>query len=87
VDGGREALEGAGVDEEIQQKERELELWKRERDRCEREVRVLTLLLSTLRQAEREAKERYFARAESCSAVFANSCFLAPTSRLTKTFI
>jgi uncharacterized protein YhaN len=54
-----EALEGAGLDEAIQQKERELELYEEDRIRCDREVKVLTLLLSTLRAAEREAKERY----------------------------
>ena len=54
-----EALEGAGLDEVIQKKARELELHGEERRRSEREVRVLSLLLSTLRTAEQEAKERY----------------------------
>lgn len=54
-----EALEGAGLDEAIQQKEREVELADDQRQRYEREVSVLTLLLSTLRSAETEAKERY----------------------------
>lgn len=54
-----EALEGVGLDEAIQRKERELELSDEERKRSEREVQVLTLLLSTLRAAEQEAKERY----------------------------
>ena len=54
-----EALEGAGLDEAIQKKERELELHGEEHRRSEREVRVLSLLLSTLRTAEQEAKERY----------------------------
>ena len=54
-----EASEGGGVDEEIQQKNRELELCQEEIRRSKREVNVLTLLLSTLRNAEREAKERY----------------------------
>ncbi|MEO1529590.1 MAG: AAA family ATPase [Planctomycetota bacterium] len=54
-----EALEGAGLDEAIQQKEREVELADDQRQRYEREVTVLTLLLSTLRSAETEAKERY----------------------------
>ena len=54
-----EVLEGAGLDEAIQQKSRELELCEEERKRFEREVQVLTLLLSTLRDAEHEAKERY----------------------------
>jgi chromosome segregation ATPase len=55
-----EALEGAGLDEAIEQDERQLELYEKERIRYEREVKVLTFLLSTLRTAEREAKERYF---------------------------
>ena len=54
-----EALEGAGLDEAIQQKARELELADDQRQRYEREVSVLSLLLSTLRSAETEAKERY----------------------------
>ena len=54
-----EALEGAGLDEAIQKKARELELRDEECRRSEREVRVLSLLLSTLRSAEQEAKERY----------------------------
>ena len=53
------ALEGAGLDEAIGQKARELELREEERRRSEREVQVLNLLLSTLRAAEQEAKERY----------------------------
>ena len=54
-----EALEGAGLDEAIQKKTREMELYEEERKHSEREVQVLTLLLSTLRDAEQEAKERY----------------------------
>lgn len=54
-----EALEGAGLDEAIQQKEREIELADGQRHRYEREVAVLSLLLSTLRAAESDAKERY----------------------------
>ena len=54
-----EALEGAGLDEVIQQKEREVELADDPLQRYEREVAVLSLLLSTLRSAETEAKERY----------------------------
>lgn len=54
-----EALEGAGLDELIQQKEREVELARDQLQRHEREVAVLTLLLSTLRSAETDAKERY----------------------------
>ncbi len=54
-----EALEGAGLDEAIQRKEREVELADDQRQRHEREVAVLSLLLSTLRSTETEAKERY----------------------------
>lgn len=54
-----EALEGAGLDEAIQQKTRELEFCEEERKRSDREVEVLSLLLSTLRAAEQDAKERY----------------------------
>mgnify|MGYP006268855753 FL=1 len=54
-----EALEGSGLDEAIQQKAREVELADDQRQRSEREVAVLSLLLSTLRSAETEAKERY----------------------------
>jgi chromosome segregation ATPase len=54
-----EALEGAGLDEAIQQKARELEFCEEERRRSAREVQVLSLLLSTLRAAEQDAKERY----------------------------
>ncbi len=54
-----EALEGAGLDEAIQQQEREVELAKEQLRRYEREVAVLSLLLTTLRSAETEAKERY----------------------------
>ena len=54
-----EALEGAGLDEAIQQKARELEFCEEEHRRSAREVQVLSLLLSTLRTAEQDAKERY----------------------------
>lgn len=54
-----EAAEGAGLDEAIEQKTRELELVKEERRRQDREVQVLGLLLSTLLRAEQQAKERY----------------------------
>lgn len=54
-----EAFEGAGLDEAIQRKVRELEQAAARRWRLEREVAVLTLLRQTLRAAEREAKERY----------------------------
>ena len=54
-----EAAEGAGLDEAIERKARELELAEEELHRREREVELLSLLLSTLRDAEQEAKERY----------------------------
>lgn len=54
-----EALEGAGLDEAIHRKKREVELANDRRGRAEREVALLTLLLSTLRSAETDAKERY----------------------------
>lgn len=54
-----DVLEGAGLDEAIEQKARELELCGEERRRSEREVQVLSLLLSTLRTAEQKAMERY----------------------------
>ena len=54
-----EAAEGAGLDEAIAQKNRELQRGEEERARAEREVAVFKLLLSTLRAAEQEAKERY----------------------------
>lgn len=54
-----EALEGAGLDEAIQQQERELELAEEQLRRYEREVTVLSLLSTTLRSAETDAKERY----------------------------
>jgi len=54
-----EVLEGVGLDEAIAQKARELERATEERRRAEREVQVLGLLLTTLREAEQEAKERY----------------------------
>ena len=54
-----EAAEGAGLDEAIEEKARELELTEGEKGRQDREVQVLSLLLSTLRGAEQEAKEQY----------------------------
>ena len=54
-----EAAEGAGLDEAIEQKARELETMEEEKGRQDREVQILRLLLSTLRGAEQEAKEQY----------------------------
>lgn len=54
-----EAAEGAGLDEAIAQKARDLELIEEAKSRQDREVQVLSLLLSTLRRAEQAAKELY----------------------------
>ena len=54
-----EAAEGAGLDEAIERQARALELAEEEERRQNREVEVLSLLLSTLRIAEQEAKEQY----------------------------
>ena len=54
-----EALEGAGLDEAMQEKNREVELADERLERYKREASVLTLLLSTLRRAETKAKARY----------------------------
>ena len=54
-----EAAEGAGLDEAVAQGTRALERAGEQKRRLDREVAVLRLLLSTLRDAEREAKEQY----------------------------
>ena len=54
-----ELAEGIGLDELIEQKIREFELYDEARRRIDREVKVLSLLLSSLRNAERNAKERF----------------------------
>jgi uncharacterized protein YhaN len=54
-----EMADAAGLDEAIAQKDGELALCEEERRRLDREVLVLKLLLTTLRNAEHEAKERY----------------------------
>lgn len=54
-----DVLEGTGLDEDIEQTERQHEIREEERRRYEHEAQVLTLLLETLRNAEREAKELY----------------------------
>jgi len=53
--------DGAGLDEQIELRERELELAQAMLERSEREVKVLSLLLETLRDAESKAKEAYLA--------------------------
>ena len=54
-----EVLEGVGLDEAIQKKVREMELCQEQMAKYQREVQVLTLLLTALRSAESDAKERY----------------------------
>ena len=54
-----ETQEGAGLDEAIARKRREVELANNEKSRYEHEVAVLSRLRDTLRAAESEAKERY----------------------------
>lgn len=54
-----EVAEATGIDEAIAEKERQLELTNAEKDQKERDVAILSLLRSTLRDAEYEAKERY----------------------------
>ena len=51
--------EGEGLDETIARKNREVALGEEDVRRLEREVKILTLLLATLREAEQQAKERY----------------------------
>lgn len=54
-----EVFGGVGLDEEIEEKNRDLERGEQELRRTRREVKVLDLLLSTLQNAEKEAMERY----------------------------
>ncbi len=56
-----ELHDSAGIDEALEHSKRQLEQATRQRDRLQREIEVLDLLLSTLREAENEAKERYLA--------------------------
>ena len=56
-----ELHDSAGIDEALEHSKRQLEQTIRQRDRLQREIEVLDLLLSTLREAENEAKERYLA--------------------------
>ena len=56
-----EAHDGAGIDEAIERTQHELEQATCRRERLEREVEVLDLLMDTLRAAESEARERYLA--------------------------
>lgn len=54
-----EAHDSAGIEEAIEVTQRELEQATRQRDRLKRELKVLDLLVDTLRAAESEARERY----------------------------
>lgn len=54
-----EAHDSAGIEEAIEGTQRELEQATRQRDRLMRELKVLNLLMDTLRAAESEARERY----------------------------
>ena len=74
-------LEGAGVDEKIQQKQREREVVNEELTRCKREVEVLDLLLLTLRGAEREAKRTFMSPVMKRVHPYLRTLF--PTAELT----
>ncbi len=52
---------GNGLDEQLAAAERERDALAQEQDHCQRETRVLSLLVDTLAAAERETKERYLA--------------------------
>ena len=54
-----ESFEGGGIDEEIEQKYRELHATQSEYRRIEQEVAILDLLIETLNKAEMEAKEKF----------------------------
>lgn len=56
-----ELHDSAGIDEAIEHSQHQFEQAAARRDRLQRELDVLDLLLSTLREAEYEAKERYLA--------------------------
>ena len=70
-------LEGAGVDEKIQQKQREREVVNEELTRCKREVEVLDLLLLTLRKAERDAKRTFMSPVMKRVHPYLRTLFLA----------
>jgi uncharacterized protein YhaN len=56
---GIDKEEGAGLEEQLDDAVRRLQLRERERAACEREIAALRLLRDQLDQAERAAKERY----------------------------
>ena len=74
-------LEGAGVDEKIQQKQREYELINEDLIRYKREVEVLDLLLSTLHEAERDAKRTFMSPVMKRVHPYLRTLF--PTAELT----
>ena len=74
-------LEGAGVDEKIQQKQREYELINEDLTRYRREVEVLDLLLSTLHEAERDAKKTFMSPVMKRVHPYLRTLF--PTAELT----
>ena len=74
-------LEGAGVDEKIQQKQREYELINEDLTKSKREVEVLDLLLSTLHEAERDAKRTFMSPVMKRVHPYLRTLF--PTAELT----
>ena len=74
-------LEGAGVDEKHQQKQREYELINEDLTRYRREVEVLDLLLSTLHEAERDAKRTFMSPVMKRVHPYLRTLF--PTAELT----
>ncbi len=81
-----EAAEGVGLDEAIEQQTRELELAEEEKGRQAHEVKVLSLLLSTLRGAEQEAKEQYLSPVLKRVRPYLNSSSPVPRSASMRTF-
>ena len=59
--GQLKSLFGLGLDEEIQELEREIEIAESEQARLRHEVKILNLLIVTLTKAEQEAKDRFLA--------------------------
>ena len=74
-------LEGAGVDEKHQQKQREYDLINEDLTMCKREVKVLDLLLSTLHEAERDAKRTFMSPVMKRVQPYLRTLF--PTAELT----
>ena len=70
-----ESQEGAGIDEQIAQKQRELERERNEHDKIENEVEVLKLLRDTLSNAQQEATERYLLPVKSQIQPYLNVLF------------